>query len=544
MTFAKTPRPASEWNPARGTRVAAGTLLALAGVGIYGWVAAYSAGVFGFSDAIDYLLMADFYGAWLYGGDIGQAASYYRETRFPPLFPLVLAALGAGSHHPEWANLVSCLIAVATPLVVWAWIRREEGASWAAPWIAGALLFYPGYFLLNLNVVSEPLAIALLSGALALLAPPRPALSTLATAALLIGLSLLARTALLPAIPALALWMWRARATSLSRQGLVLLIAVAPIAVWLAYRSTLGSETYLDSLSWQVMLDKAGGWPGLLWVLPTRIFLGVVDNWGIGRGVVPVFASAVLLGLAIPGTALRLWRNRLDAWFLCGYIAMILVWPYPAETKRFLVVVYPCLLLSAITAARALELRANPRQGPGGLPFARLGLVAILSAATALAAGAFAKRAALPIDDALLGEKREEFFFLAPNPDAALRSAEMVGRARILAESMRAHIPQGGCVYSVFPGFLKLHGRVPAFAYPSGIRDAGEARRRLTHCDYYFQASFGEFESSVPNEALEGWTMPLLVSSMEGDGGPRAAAALLVRTTALPDKPTSPAPRP
>lgn len=499
------------------------------GLLIYGWVAADSGDSFGFSDSVEYLFMADFYRAWLYGGDIQEFALHYGASRFPPVFPLLLASFGAGSAHPAWANTVSCAVAIVAPLGVWQWIRRDETQGRYGAWIAAALLFYPAYFLLNLNVVSEPLAMGLLAWSFALFAPKELTRSRLMFASMLIGIALLARTALLPAIPALLLWMWRRERVSLRWQAMALALASAPLILWFAYRATLKAESYLDSLTWAGVLASAGSWPDMLWVLPGRLVAAIVNNWGIGPAALAILTSTLLIALAALGVVIRLRRNDLDAWFLCGYIAMISIWPYPEELGRFLVVVYPCILLSALSAAKALDAWIAARRGTNGSRAIQLGFVGMVTLTTIATAAVFAARAAVPVDEEFLGEKREAFFFLAATPDTALRQAEIIARARLLAESLSEQMPQGSCAYSVFPGFVKLHGKTQSIPYPAGIRDRAAAKARLTRCDYYFQAGFGTVRGAVPNAFFEGWTRPVLVSNMESSAGPLTAAALLVR---------------
>jgi len=506
--------------------------MVLAAIVVYGWVAAYSRDSFGFSDSVEYLFMADFYRAWLYGGDIAQYAGHYGSTRYPPLFPLLLAGFGAGPTHPQWANGVSCLVAILAALAVWRWTRRDGALGRYGLWIAAAFLFYPAYFLLNLNVVSEPLAIGFLAWSFALLGEKELTRSRLLLASMLIGVALLARTALLPAVPALVFWMWRRRGVSLRWQAMAVALAAGPIVLWLAYRSTLKSETYLDSLSWADLVASAGAWPDLLWVLPGRLVAAVVSNWGTAPSALAILASTLLIALGAAGALIRLRRNDLDAWFLGGYVAMILIWPFPEEISRFLVVVYPCLLLAALTAARSLDSRVAARWGEKWTRGLQLLLVGTITLTTLATAVAFARRATVPVDPELLGEKREAFFFLAPSPAEALRQAEIIARARLLAETLREQMPPGSCAYSVFPGFVKLHGKTDAIPYPGGIADAATAKARLTRCDYYFQAGFGAGRGAVPNTFFEGWTQPVMVSNMESGTGPVAAAALLVRTEA------------
>jgi len=253
-------------------------LLCVLGAIVYGWIALHSMESVGFSDSIDYLFMADFYRAWLHGGPISEVSSHYGTTRYPPLFPIALAVFGAGSDRQDLAGIVSCSLAVLAPLCVWLWLRRDDCGLRLAGWIALALLLYPAYFLLNLNVVSEPLAIALLALAFMFLVDSNLTTSRLLTASLLIGVALLARSALLPAIPALAIWLALRRDLTKPLKALATALASAPLALWLSYRSYLQSETYFDSLDPARAAALYGSWQDVLWLPPSRFAMAVVHN--------------------------------------------------------------------------------------------------------------------------------------------------------------------------------------------------------------------------------------------------------------------------
>ena len=68
-------------------------LLLLVGGTVYGWIAAYDTSTMAFQDSIEYLRLADFYRHFLFGAPLVESAEYYRSTRLPPLFPLLLHIL-------------------------------------------------------------------------------------------------------------------------------------------------------------------------------------------------------------------------------------------------------------------------------------------------------------------------------------------------------------------------------------------------------------------------------------------------------------------
>jgi hypothetical protein len=518
-------------------------LVALVGAIIYGWVASYNVTVTGFTDAMEYLFMADFYREALLGNGAGEAAAHYRTTRFPPVFPLILAIFGAGTDEQHAANIVACTIAVLAALSVWWWVRIDRDSSLAATMVAVGLLLYPMYFLINLFPVSEPLSILLLACCFALLSTPQPSRSRVLAAACIVGIAPLARTATLPLLVAFIIWLGLTRQHSLRQMALPLSAAFAPLLVWLAYRSTLSSDSYLEHLTLELMVKELGGWPNALWVQPQRLFLAAVDNWAGNTSTwISITVTAVISLLAATGCAIRLLRNRLDAWFLAGYVAMILIWPYPYELGRFLVVVYPMILLCCLTSLDSLREAAIRwrRWDVGGSGHAAL--VLLVMAASASTILVFSQRAMLPVDDALLGDKREPIFFRIDSDKNALWAADVYARMRNLAAVAGKQVPEGECVYSTIPQLLQLHGSLRSVLYPLGLEGTESAEDELQDCNYFvivaMVAAQLDLRELYPWQSLVGWTDMLLKSEFELDGESGLAAALLVRSKKLhPDLP-------
>jgi hypothetical protein len=517
--------------PLRLTRhdvVALGSV-ALFAVLLHGWMAAWDYSVSTFTDSIDYLFMADFYRALLYGGDLERAAEFYRLTRFPPLFPLILGVAGAGTDHQHAASIVSNAIAVLAALVVWWWVRSERGTL-AATGIALATLVFPWSFALNLTPVSEPLGLLLCAAALALLCREPVGRTRLLAAGLIIGAAPLARTALLPLVVAFTLWLLLRRTRPWTAMLIPLLAAWTPFLAWSVYRRVLGAHQYTSYLTTEQFEAAGMHWPSALWQQPLRILDAFAQGWGIPSppAWMAILSGAVLLAAGI-GCVLRLRRNRLDGWFLAGYVALILIWPFPSEHTRFALAVYPFLLVCALTFADALDARLAR-----GRPFATaLAVTVVLLCAPA--AWKFGQRAALPVPDELLGEKREPAFFILPDDSEALAGMEINGRARLLLESASRTLPHDACIYSMPPQFGRLYGRRRVLAYPQELSsEPAMANRQLDQCDYYFVGAWKsrlyDIPPLYPSKSLEGWTEPVLLSNMQYRGRPLMAAALMQRS--------------
>jgi hypothetical protein len=498
---------------------------------VYGWVAFGNRTMTGFSDAIDYLFMADFYRATFAGVPDPLAVEHYRTTRFPPLFPLLLAAFGGGSAHTHPAEFVTGATVVLAVVVIWLWARRETHDPWLALLVALATCLNPALFLLALTPASEPLAMAATWTAFLLAASQPHSRSRLLALAAVIGVSTLVRSANIALTAAFLVWL-AMRRVPLRSSLLPGLVSTVPFLAWAVYRGTLpGAQTYLGVFAATDYVQQLGGWPDLLWLQPWHLFEAWAQSWNPLARQLHYVPAALLLVFLLPGLAERLRAQRLDAWFFLAYVGMILVWPYPSDARRFTLFVLPLMVLYAIQGA----VRVMQRWAPRLRPAAAGGVVALLlffAAGSTLAH--FVRLAAIPVDPELEGDKREEAYFAAPDAAAAARSLERNARARLTAAEAGAIAGPAECVYATMPQLLRLHGRVRSVRYPDDIADAAAAQAQLSACRYYFVADLNFHGSRqppfYPMEQLRGWTSIVLQSRMRVGEANRLVAALFERT--------------
>jgi hypothetical protein len=209
---------------------------------------------------------------------------------------------------------------------------------------------------------------------------------------------------------------------------------------------------------------------------------------------------------------------------------MILLWPFPHELGRFLVLLWPVLLVSAYRGALSFA-RLSRRDGGTVATALVVGLATLCSIP---AWDRFAKRASLPVDELLLGDKREPLFFNARTAEDALFGAELYARGRILLEQAGQHIAEDQCVYATPPQLVKLYSRRTAYMYPAGLpMNPENAQEMLQQCEYFIVGGWGSLQldqpSLYPHEALRGWTEAILISYMDLPDGRRGIAAMLLK---------------
>lgn len=517
----------------------AGLLLVLAAGGIiYGWVAAHATVAMGFTDSLDYLLLADFFRGLRSGSASAEAISFFSATRYPPLFPALLGLLGGGTGSQPQAFAIASTLVVVSAISIWFWARIEYSGL-AATLIAVAMLCCPAYFLFNLHPLSEPLSIAIVAASflLAALGTRRPTLILLA--ALLVSLSPLARAANLALVAAFAVWLLQRKPVDKRDALLPIAIAIAPSLIWAWHRHHLGAESYASAFNPQFMISEMGGWPDALWLQPWRLFLAQIGNWGDPGSAASLVVGMVVVSLGFIGCMKRIRLAKLDAWFTAGSVAMLLLWPYPAEFSRLLLPLYPLMLAYAGEAASDLWFRKTLGPAERSAAPALIALLVGIAVAQGPATARFLHRAVMPVPAELSADKPRREYFTAATDAAALVSAERYARIRALVEATPGVVPAGSCVYAADPRFLRIWRGIDARSYPRGLDSGSASRDLLAACDYFFLSSFGmtaiQMPPLYPADALTGWTKPLLVSTQEINEVPTIVAALLVRDTQPPE---------
>jgi hypothetical protein len=477
--------------------VAALAVVAAIALTIYGWIFAGGVGIITYSDSADYLFFADFYRGQFYTEVRPQDLAFYWATRFPPLFPLVLAAFGGGTHDLQYTQGIACGITFGMFTMLWWWVRRETGSAVAAATILLLVVVSPGLFMLNLNPMSEPLAMGMtwLAFLMAQRAPERPERFLLV--ALVGGLSALARSINIALVLAIPLWLLLHRATP--RRWLVgTATALAPFVIWLVYRRTLPrASTYTDGLDLAFVVNELGGWPDLLWVHPWRLVTAFASNFDTRPDAWSIAIALTLIVAAAAGWWRRAQARRLDAAFLVIYFGVILVWPYPREAMRFLTFVVPLMLFHAWVG---IEWAIARSRSSGPAPqFASAALAVLVLLASAGTIAHFFDLATHTVAPELRADQREQTYFFASDRTSAEAAARGLATIRIAAREATRRVPDGECVYAVMPYLLERHAPLPVMKYPDELDPAIPVEQQLSRCRFLFVMGVpGAWKSQVP----------------------------------------------
>jgi hypothetical protein len=427
-------------------------------------------------DSVSYLIQARAY-AGNASAEVGEWLAH--QTRFPPLFPLLLAVTGA-AHDYLRAHLVVAACSVAALVAIRAFALAHVGAR-AATLLVVALLLTPAPWLNELGILSEPLYIALAFAALAWHArnAGRETLRERLVLGVLIALALLTRTAAVALLAAWAAWAglraWRGE----ERRATLLLPLVMPLAlfaVWLAVRPTAATgENYSSVLrnDW-IMLRQH---PGHYLAQAVEFFArGWIADFTSESHVAAVTAAVVLgVGvLALAGAVRAARANRLDGWYALAYAAMVFAWQFPEESsRRLLYPLLPLALLHAGEAGFALSRRLVPRRAPWGVGLAAALVAAMTLPALTLVAVKSLDRARPYPDSPLSYASMLDYYVIIPTGPARIYAARDIAVQSGLADLSRL-TPAGASVMWVRPDYVAaLSGRrgVPWY-YADGIEGA------------------------------------------------------------------------
>jgi hypothetical protein len=386
------PAFAQSFSPRAALAPAAAGVLALAFA--YAWAAfAWQAGLASFADdSVSYLVLAQVFSPWR-EASLPVAEAFVREAFYPPLFPLLLAVLGA-AHDIGYAHLITAGLLAACVPVAYLLGARWLGERWAALGAVGAFALLPSNWIHIKGILSEPLYCLLLLATLLALEADQSERRWRVGAALAMAALALTRTAGLVLVVAYALWALTRRDCPLRARLRALapaLVAFTTFAVWIAWRpagtADANLEHVLDRLQalhgeTDALAALLGGFRAQIGSIAEAWTSALILFWVEGAPARVVLAGAVGLA-ALAGLVQRIAEGRADGWIMAAYLATYVAWPFHDQMTRFLFPALPVLVLYAFLAVAA-AMRRIRRPALAGQ-----GLLAVLMLSLALPALAF-----------------------------------------------------------------------------------------------------------------------------------------------------------
>lgn len=520
--------PSSE--PARSSRahpLAVALALTLVAAAWLGWPLAFHGMPGWFSDCSAYLFLADHFRGQSIAPEF--AAEMWGVTRFPPGFPLAIALAGGDTLHPFPALVLTTACAVAAVATLAAWFAVRSRSAVAGFALGIALLASPELFVRQLDAVSEPLFMLLLG--IALLAAERrgeaergwarEAILVAALAALpfvrAVGVVFLAAHALARIFGSRGAWP--------NRVALATMPIVPFWAWWVLRAASSNPESYASSFETDPVGAMSGGHVSFILAQLQRLAEATAGLFAFSPGPVATSFAYALLAAGFVGACTSAWRREFAGISLLAYTAAVVIWPYPAEFTRLLLVALP-LGLALASDAVALLPPVRPRHAAfAGAIVAALVFVFELPAVSRILARGTADVAPE------LGPYRTVPSYWRIEQDAAAKTvlelhATIDGALLELADA----VPAGECVYSTNPMLLASRSGVAVDVYPFDLKSVDDARTRLRRCRYHFVSyvSSTQYHQSYlyPQDYIQPWVDPVFVSRFDRNGVPTIAVVL------------------
>lgn len=453
----------------------------------YTWTWSTELGDFGGDNAV-YLLTARHFSLW---SSSSPAARYFAtHSPYPPLYPLVLAIFG-GAENLWVAHIITTTTLLLAFYVLYLWVRRLEIAPALAALFTLLFALFPGTYMNALGVLSENLY--LLTTLLALLGVARFEYSRdpvwlWVAAASIIGATL-TRSAGVSLTAAFVLYL------ALNRPVQYRYLALSVVSaglLWQWFGPHAGSS-YVDFLVAQYGAVPLQALPHLLARQARVLWAGWVGN--LTSSPVGFWVAGAAGILCLTGTVLRILRRRFDGLYAASYLTLLLVWPFPAEAQRFVMVIVPILLVHGVLL---LNLLPRIKVGAADCPPAAVMLLALtlVCMPTLLLT---AQRFMQPLPKELASFRRTAAWY-APDSRTALAEIEddkaMVDHLR----SVAAIVPEQECVYSIKPSILGYYaGRISLIPPRPNFSQAGfDEYLRRTGCRFFYLAGFASPSFHLP----------------------------------------------
>ena len=305
------------------------------------------------NDSVHYLVMARHYSPWQ--EESAAIAAAWLLQDFPPFFPWLLAITGA-AHSFLYSHLLvtgigfGCLILYYSLAIRW----LEHKYLVIFPVLIFALS--PGFLLGMQGILSEPLFLLLTLAFICYYIPERDiTLKQLIVASVLLSAILLTRTigfALCFAILAQALF------SSISEKKIhfkPVFIAIISVGVYLLFMEIWGpvkESHYFDILIPYITGEgPSAGTADFTYLSQLKSLLYNWNSFWIVFWIdefTPIYlVIAMFLLASLSGLAIRLFKNKYDAWYVLFYLLILTAWPHPGQMFRLIFPIMPLLLIYA-----------------------------------------------------------------------------------------------------------------------------------------------------------------------------------------------------
>lgn len=466
--------------PSHWQLVAMISVLVLLAIGYYIWtwspILAHRGG-----DNAYYLLTAQYYSPY---SDPTPAAGYFaKHNQYPPVYPMVLALFGGGETILA-AHLITTTFLLLALVVFLFWLRLEGVSYWLALMLVLVFALLPGTYMQALAVLSEYLylLLSLLAIVCVTYAEKVKNEQWLWGAMVFVASASMTRSAGITLIAAFCIYLF---VNKHDRKWWMSVAAIMPYVLWQFLKENK-SGGYIDSIAKTYASSPLQTLLGQVTQESQALWNGWMGNFNL---VVDLEIAVSLIGVfCIAGFAYRLYLKKFDAIYLLAYIVLILIWPFPAEARRFIFVVLPLFLFYGVNMIAQLRCM----KGGGGYVrmFSLLYCFAIgivLTPDLLFSINRFTDPLALRI-----GYYRHQLDWYVPDKNNAARNVMFNSYLFDDMRNLGRVVSDDECVYSIKPSVVGLlSGRVSKGYPPDTLEQDGFMKAlEKNKCSYFYMANF------------------------------------------------------
>lgn len=437
------------------------------------WTWSSELGSFGGDNAI-YLLTAEYFSS----ASPQFAERYANTSAYPPLFPLLLAIFG-GASNLLVAHIITTVCLLVAVVAFYCWLVAIGFSRLQAYSLSVLFALLPGTYIHSLEILSENfyLALSLFSLWAAVKSEKSGDWRWLLACAGFVSAATLTRTAGLALLAAFILYLIVHRS---AKSWLLTAIALLPGLIFQFIKRD--GDSYILSL---MKAYSVGSAPALWtqWEIHIRLLgygwiTSFAQYWSL-----PVVIAVCLFGvICLAGLFYRLRSGRLDALYGAFYLLLILLWPFPDEAPRFMLVLLPVLIGQAFWLLNRLpRLPARRKHAAAVLTIAVLAVIVLPQWISNL------QRFMHPLPPDLAAFKRSSSWY---HRDYAVALREIYYNMRLTQglKGARDNVPEGECIYSIKPSTVAFFSRRHSVAPPGSASSPEEFHKTIEEgkCKYFF----------------------------------------------------------
>ena len=438
--------------------------MACGGFAFYAWLTSGADYAGLVADDAVYLLMAERFSLGAAQLPVHQYIN--NVSHFPPLFPLLLAAANISSNDLLAAHWLQCAFIALSALAIGLYALSISKNWGLATFVLAIILASPATLLLSVEIWSEFLFIVLVYVAMAILHRQRTGSIVFIFACLLVGLAAITRGFGLLALAAVLIHTSVKHPRRLFSAMLfgALPLVLSSLAGW------GGNRSYVDIFS-----DKVTDLNTLLSVISTNSFAAWRAWIYLFDRTPDVFSTTICIAVllfAACGFCYRLRKLKIDSLFCGAYLAMLIIWPFPAVMERLLYPLAPVVLSYALVSIdnlcrnRLAGFTLPEKQNFASFPWPKIGAFILLLIALS-SSWQLVKHYQEPIPATMDYLAASRNWMSIRNRESARNRIDNAHGILSGLKQIADVIPEGDCVYSQRPQIVMLYTKRPSFPAPS-----------------------------------------------------------------------------